>query len=71
VLDRWRRVQVRETDDCVVEVRDHDAVTDDDETLESRHDGRSVRLVAQLAEQGRNRRPVTRQGIPNRQTHAQ
>ena len=58
-------------DDLVVELRDDDAVTHDDENLEPPHDRRSVRLVAQLAEQGCNRRPVARQGIPNRQTHAQ
>ena len=60
-----------EADDLVVELRDHDAVTDDDETLEPRRDGRSVRLVTQLAEQGCDRRPHPRQGIPNRQTHAE
>ncbi len=71
VLERRRRVQVGEADDFVVEVRDHDAITDDDQTLEPRRDGRCVRLVAQLPEQGRNRHPVARQGIPNRQTHAE
>ena len=71
VLDRRRRVQVSKADDFVVQLRDDDAVTDDDETLEPRRDCRSVRLVAQLAEQGCNRNPVARQSIPNRQTHAQ
>ena len=64
-------MQVSEADHLVVEFRDNDAITDDDETLEPRRDGRSIRLVAQLAEQGCNRHPVARQGIPNRQTHAE
>ena len=59
------------SDDFVVQLRDDDSVTDDDEKLEPRHDCLSVRLVAQLAEQGCNRHPVARQSIPNRQTHAQ
>ena len=51
MLDRRRGMEVSEADDLVVELRDHDPVTDDDEALEPRGNGRSVRLVAQLAEQ--------------------
>ena len=58
-------------DDFVVQLGDDDAVTYDDEKLEPRRDCRSVRLVAQLAEQVCNRRPIARQSIPNRQTPAQ
>ena len=64
-------MQVGEANHLVVELRDNDAITDDDQTLEPRRDRTSVRLVAQLAEQGGNRRPVARQGIPNRKTHAE
>ena len=64
-------MEVGEADHLVVKLRDNDAVTDDDETLEPRCDRRSVSLVAQLAEQGGDRRPVARLGIPNRQTHAE
>lgn len=60
-----------QADHLVVELRDDDAVTDDHETLEPRRDGRSFRLIAQLAEQGRNRGRVARPGIPNRQAHAE
>jgi len=62
---------VSKADDFVVQLRDDDPVTDDDEKLEPRRDCRSVRLVAQLAEQRCNRRRVARQSISNRQTHAQ
>ena len=71
VLNRRRCVQVGKADDLVVELRNDDAITNDDQTLEPRRDGLSVRLVAQLAEQCCNRRPVARLGIPNRQTHAE
>ena len=71
VLDRRRGMELSEADDLVVELRDHDPITDDDETLEPRGDGRSVRLVAQLSEQSRDRGGILRPGIPNRQTHAE
>lgn len=71
MLDGRRRVQVSKADDFVVQLRDDDAVTDDDKTLKPRRYCRSVRLVAQLAEQGCNRHPVARQSIPNRQIHAE
>ena len=64
-------MQMGEADHLVVQVRDNDAVTDDDQTLEPRRNRRSVRLVTELAEQGGDRRPVARPGIPNRQTHAE
>jgi hypothetical protein len=64
-------MQVCKANDFVVQLRDDHAVTDDDEKLQPRHDCLSVRLVAQLPEQGCNRRPVARQSIPNRQTHAE
>ena len=64
-------MQVSEADHLVIELRHNDAVTDDDQKIEPRCDRRSVRLVAQLAEQGCNRHRVARQSIPNRQTHAE
>jgi hypothetical protein len=64
-------MELSEADDLVVELRDHDPVTDDDEALEPWRDGRSVRLVAQLSEQDHDRRGILRPGIPNRQTHAE
>jgi hypothetical protein len=63
-------MELSEADDLVVELRDHDPVTDDDEALEPWGDGRGVGLVAQLSEQDRDRRGILGPGIPNRQTHA-
>lgn len=71
MLDRRRGMELSEADDLVVELRDHDPITDDDEALEPRGNGRSVRLVAQLSKQSRDRGGILRSGIPNRQTHAE
>ena len=60
---------MRQADDLVVEHRDHDTIADDHEPLEPRRDGRCLGLVAQLAEQGRDRSPVVTPGIPNGQIH--
>ena len=64
-------MELSEADDLVVELRDHDPVTDDDQALEPRGNGSSLRLVAQLSEQSRDRSGILRPGIPNRQTHAE
>jgi hypothetical protein len=71
VLDRRRGMELSEAYDLVVELRDHDPITDDDEALEPWGNGSSVRLVTQLSEQDRDRRGILRPGIPNRQTHAE
>ena len=71
MLDRRRGMELSEADDLVVELRDHDPVTDDDEALEPWRNRRSLRVVTQLSEQDRDRRGVLRPGIPNRQTHAE
>ena len=71
VLDRRRDMELSQADDLVVELRDHDPVTDDDEAFEPRGNGRTVRFVAQLSEQTRDRSGILRPGIPNRQTHAE
>ncbi len=60
-----------EADNLVIELGDHDAVANDDESLEPWRDGRDFRLVTELPEQSCDRSRVSRQGIPNRQTHAE
>ena len=71
MLDRRRGMELSEADDLVVELRDHDPITDDDQALEPRGNGRCGSLVAQLPKQGCDRRGILRPGIPNRQTHAE
>ena len=60
-----------ETDHLILRHRDDNAIADDHETLEPRRDGRSLGLVAQLAEQRGNRVPVVGPRVPNREIHAE
>ena len=60
-----------ETDHLVLRHRDDNTIADDHETLEPRRDGRSLGLVAQLAEQKRDCGSVVGPRIPNRQIHAE
>ena len=60
-----------ETDHLVLRHRHDNTIADDHETLEPRRDGRSLGLVAQLAEQRGDRGPVVGPRVPNGQIHAE